>query len=96
MDSETPKPMKKAPRNILGKVGRRLEKFEKNLGLQTPTVFYSHDPSLNDLSSHSHHRDSQISEDQEDTASLQSDSPKIIVRHQHGIVYYYKNNSKLN
>jgi len=97
MDDETPKPMRKLPKNkILRKVGRKLEKFEKNLGLQTPTLTHDYGASLNDLS----RTDSQYSEQQDDTISLQyipnSDSPKAILRHRHSMIFisrknYFKN-----
>ena len=92
MANETPKPMKKVHRNLLHKVGRKLEKFEQNLGLSTPTSSRAFDSSSSsDLStnyrrSYSEHND----EDQEDSTSLQyrshshSGSPQAILRHKHG------------
>jgi hypothetical protein len=89
MDSEAPKPMKKARRNILHKVGRKLEKFEQSFGIQTPTLSHGSGSSLSDLSSNRNYRDSQNNDEEEDTVSLQynphSESPKAVLSHTHSI-----------
>ena len=89
MDDELPKPMKKTHRNLLHKMGKKLEKFEQKLGVPSPNLSHGY-VSTSDLSSRSQR--SEYDDEEHDTVSLQyhahghSDSPKAVRRHKPGIL----------
>ncbi|CAF0784213.1 unnamed protein product [Adineta ricciae] len=86
MDNQAPKPMKKGHRNLLHKVGKKLEKFEQSLGLQSPNLSHGF-ASASDLSVHSHRSDVNDADDQSDTYSVQYEhsdaSPRAVLHHKH-------------
>ncbi len=89
MANETPKPMKKVPRNIFRKFGKKLE---QNLGASNSNFYHDVESSTssNDFSPDYHHSYSEYDQEQDDNISLQhlphpySESPKSILRHKHG------------
>ena len=84
MDNQTPKPMKRGHRNLLHKVGKKLEKFEQSLGLQSPNLSHGF-ASASDLSVHSHRSDTNDADDRSDTYSVQYEnsdaSPRAVLHH---------------
>ena len=86
MDNQPPKPMKKGHRNLLHKVGKKLEKFEQSLGLPSPSLSHGF-ASASELSVHSHQSDVNDGDDQSDTYSVQYErsdsSPRAVFHHKH-------------
>jgi hypothetical protein len=98
MDIQTPKVMRRAPRNIFQKLGESLNKWEQNLSQSSLNSSRDSQSSFHSVSETNHVEDYQK---QDDSISLQyypnstSESPKAILNHRHGIISL-KNNSSLS
>lgn len=96
MDNEAPTPMRRAPRNILQRVGRRLEKFEESFGIQNPNTSHRSQTSFDDDYPSHHRQQSEDYDEQEDTVSLHSlhhphsDSPRVAF-HQGLCIFIFQN-----
>jgi hypothetical protein len=97
MDNETPKPMRRAHRNIFHKVGRQLEKFEQSLVASSPSASRGSVVSLNQLPDGYYRKGSEDNEEDGDTISLQylpdhnSRNPTATPRQKHGSFYSIRN-----
>ena len=91
MDIQTPKAMRRAPRNIFQKLSESLNKWEQNLNQSSPHLSIDSRSSFHSASEDSHAEDYG---NQEDSTSLQYspnspiESPEVVLSHRHGSICF--------